>query len=129
MRADPLRKEAGPDGPLRRLLINYHEAFSTQVSYAVSCNGLHTVQRRCCPWLLMTQDRVGADVLPLTHEFLAIMLGARRASVTEVLRPLQEHGLIRNRRGTIVVVDCSGLEAASCECYQIVRDEFSRLFG
>jgi CRP-like cAMP-binding protein len=129
MRADAFRREVGQDGPLRKLLIHYHEAFSTQVSYAVACNGLHTVQKRCCRWLLMTHDRVGADELPLTHEFLGIMLGVRRASVTDVLRPLQERGLIRCRRGKIVVMDRAGLEAESCECYLVVQDEFARLFS
>jgi CRP-like cAMP-binding protein len=129
MRADAFRREVGQDGPLRRLLVLYHEAFSTQVSYAVACNGFHTVQKRCCRWLLMTHDRAGADELPLTHEFLAIMLGVRRPSVTEVLRPLQERGLIRNRRAKPLIADRAGLKAESCECHRIVQDEFARLFG
>jgi CRP-like cAMP-binding protein len=129
MRADILESESKFDGPLRRLLVTYHEAFSMQVSYAVACNGLHLVQKRCCRWLLMTHDRVGSDELPLTHEFLAIMLGVRRASVTEVLKPLQDRGLIENSRGKITLLDRAGLETESCECYGIVRDEFARLFG
>src|SRR5438552_1761748 len=77
MRADVLRKEVKQDGPLQRLLALYHTAFQTQVSYAVACNGLHKIEKRCCRWLLMTQDRVGDDVLPLTHEFLSMMLGVQ----------------------------------------------------
>ncbi len=65
----------------------------------------------------------------LTHEFLAIMLGARRASVTEVLKPLQESGLVRSRRGRIIVLDGAGLEGRACECYQVVHDEYDRLLG
>ncbi len=129
MRAATLTEECGRDGPLRRLLILYNTAFATQVSYSVACNGLHKVEQRCCRWLLMTQDRVGSDVLPLTHEFLSIMLGVQRSSVTEVLHPLQERGLVRNSRGQITVRDRPGLEATSCECYRVVKDEFSRLFG
>lgn len=129
MSAEQLKKECRRDSPLRALLVLYHTAFSTQVAYAVACNGLHKVEQRCCRWLLMTADRVGADELPLTHEFLAIMLGVRRSSVTEVLRPLQNLGLIRNSRGTIKIVDRTGLEARACECYRAVKAEFSRLFG
>src|SRR5262245_32841066 len=92
--AEALKREVGRDGPIRRVLLLYYTAFLAQVSQAVACNGLHPVQQRCCCWLLMTQDRVESDVLPITHEFLAIMLGVRRASVTEVLRPLQAEGLI-----------------------------------
>src|SRR4029079_10033311 len=104
-------------------MVRYNTAFSIQVAYSVACNGLHTVEKRCCRWLLMTQDRVGSHVLPLTHEFLAIMLGVRRASVTDVLRPLEKNGLVRNGRGKIEILDRSGLKAISCECYERVNEE------
>jgi CRP-like cAMP-binding protein len=129
MRADVLKHESRQDGPLRRLMVLYNTAFSTQVSYSVACNGLHKVEKRCCRWLLMTADRMESDTLPLTHEFLAIMLGVRRPSVTEVLQPLQARGLIQNGRGKITIVDRPGLEAAACECYRVVKEEFARLFG
>jgi CRP-like cAMP-binding protein len=129
MEAAAFTKETSRECELRELLVTYHTAFSMQVSYSVACNGLHTVEKRCCRWLLMTQDRVGSNVLPLTHEFLAIMLGVRRASVTEVLRPIQKRGLIRNGRGTIEILDRSGLENLACECYQAVNAEFARLFN
>jgi CRP-like cAMP-binding protein len=127
--AEELRDMAAGDGPLRRRLVLYHDAYQAQVSYSVACNGLHQVAQRCCRWLLMTHDRAGSDALPLTHEFLAIMLGVRRASVTEVLRPLQERGLIATGRGQITVLDRAGLEAASCECYRRAREEYDRLLG
>jgi len=101
----------------------------TQMSQSVACNGLHRLEPRCCRWLLMSRDRVGSDDLRLTHEFLAVMLGARRASVTEALGPLQEAGLIRSRRGRIVILDGAGLEERSCECYAVVRDAYDRLLG
>lgn len=129
LRADTLGEEAARDGPLRRLLLAYQSAFLCQVSHGVACNGLHSVQQRCCRWLLMTQDRVPNDILPLTHELLAVMLGVRRASVSEVLRPLQEGGLIRSRRGKIAILDRAGLEASCCECYQTLNGEFDRLLG
>src|SRR3954471_18867523 len=94
-----LQEEATKDGPLKDLLTKYSAAFMAQVSQSVACNGLHRLEQRCCRWLLMTRDRVGSDALPLTQEFLGMMLGSRRASVTEVLRPLQEAGLVRSHRG------------------------------
>ena len=122
-----LREEVARSGPFRDLLIDYHAAFMAQVSQSVACNGLHRLEQRCCRWLLMTRDRVGSDDLRLTHEFLAIMLGARRASVTEVLGPLQEAGLVRSHRGRIIIIDRAGLESRACECYRVVRDEYDRL--
>jgi CRP-like cAMP-binding protein len=126
---EALRQGAGPGSPIYRVLVNYMNAYMLQVSQAVACNGLHVVRQRCCRWLLMTQDRVHSDELPLTHEFLAVMLGVRRASVTEVLTPLQEEGLVRSQRGTITILDRKGVEAAACDCYRIVADEYARLLG
>ena len=76
----------------------------------------------------MTHDRVGSDVVPLTHEYLAMMIGTRRASVTDVLIPLRDRGLISYGRGSITVLNRKGLEAAACECYRAVNAEYSRLF-
>ncbi len=129
MDADVLKHEAGPATPLRRVLLLYATAYQTQVSYSVACNGLHTVQQRCCRWLLMTHDRTDSDSMPLTHEFLAIMLGVRRATVSEVLGPLHEKGLVNNSRGAIRVLDREGLERLACECYRKVNEEFARLLG
>ena len=126
IRADELQDEVGRDGPLRRLFLRYSQAFLRQVMQSVACNGLHTVQQRCCRWLLKTHDRMQDGVLPLTHELLAMMLGARRASISEVLAPLHRAGLIRIQRGKITVLDRAGLEAAACECYRTGTDEFER---
>jgi len=127
MKADVFREEAKRDGPLKKILVLYNTFFAMQVSYSVACNGLHKIEQRCCRWLLMTQDRVGSNVLRLTHAYLAIMLGVRRASVTEVLQLLQKRGMIRIRRGSIELLDRSGLEETSCECYRVVNEEFRRL--
>jgi CRP-like cAMP-binding protein len=127
--ARALQEESANDGALKELLGGYHIAFMAQVSQSVACNGLHPLVQRCCRWLLMSRDRVGSDDLRLTHEYLAIMLGARRASVTEALRPLQQAGLIRSHRGWITILDGSGLEERACECYFVVRDEYDRLLG
>ena len=127
--ADEFKREVDRSEKLRRIILDYYTAFSVQVSYSVACNGLHKIEQRCCRWLLMTQDRVGSNDLPLTHEFLAIMLGVRRASVTDVLQPLQKRGLIHNGRGRIEIVDRAGLEKQACECYAATQAAFARLFG
>jgi CRP-like cAMP-binding protein len=127
--AEALQEEATRDSALRRLLILYHTAFFVQVSQAVACNGLHTLHQRCCRWLLMTQDRAHSDVFPMTHELLAEMLGVRRSSVSEVLEPLKEEGLVRYSRGKFTVLDRVGLKAGSCECYRRINEEFQRLFS
>jgi CRP-like cAMP-binding protein len=93
------------------------------------CNRLHSIAQRCARWLLLTHDRVDADQFPLTQQFLAQMLGVRRASVSAVASKLQKAGLIRYSRGVITVLDRPGLEAAACECYRIIEAEYDRLLG
>jgi CRP-like cAMP-binding protein len=127
--ANMLEEAARANHALHHLLLNHHYAFISQITQSVACNGLHSLFQRCCRWLLMTHDRVEADELPLTHEFLSFMLAVRRSGVTETLQTLSERGLISNSRGTITIVDRQGLEAASCECYRIVLDEYQRLLG
>jgi CRP-like cAMP-binding protein len=115
---------------LRRLLLRYAQGYLTQVAQGAACNRLHGIEARCARWLLMTHDRVGgADTFPLKQEFLAVMLGVRRAGVTVAAGALQDAGLIRYRRGSIRVLDRAGLEAASCECYGLVREQYARLLG
>jgi CRP-like cAMP-binding protein len=129
MRAEDFREELRRDGALTDLLRRYNQGLMTQMAYSVACNRLHSVEERMCRWLLMTHDRVGADRYPLTQEFLAQMLGVRRPSVTVVAGVLQKAGLIAYARGWVVILDRAGLEATSCECYRVVRDEFDRLLG
>jgi len=113
--------------PLRGLVQRYAQALFSQVTQQVACNGLHSVEERCSRWMLLTHDRVGGDEFPLTQEFLAQMLGVRRASVTVAAGILQRAGFIRYVRGRVAIVDRDGLENASCECYRIIRSEFDRL--
>jgi CRP-like cAMP-binding protein len=129
MRAQAFRARAAGDGPLHRLLLRYTGAFLTQLAQSVACNGLHSVEQRCCRWLLMTHVRARRDRFPLTHEFLAGMLGVRRASVSEVARGLQRAGLIRYVRGQLAVLDRAGLAAAACECHRVVQSHFDRLLA
>jgi CRP-like cAMP-binding protein len=129
MRADDLRLETKQDSPLRSILVSYQAAFIKQITQSVACNGLHPVPKRCCRWILETHDRVLSDEFPMTHEFLSQMLGVRRVSVTEALKPLETAGLIHKGRGTVTVIDRKGLEVAACECYRSVQDEFDRRLG
>ena len=129
MSVSALAAEILQDRVLRRLLYRYQVAFVAQVMQGVACNGLHSIGQRCCRWLLTTQDRLGSYELEITHEFLAQMLGVRRASVTDVLRPLQEDGLIRAQRGKVTILDPKGLASASCECYRVIRREYQRLLN
>lgn len=125
--AAALRAELKEGRVLRELLNRYYVAFNTQAMQGMACNGLHSVVQRCCRWLLTTQDRLGSPELRITHEFLAQMLGVRRASVTDVLRPLQTEGLITARRGQVTIMDAEGLAASSCECYGLIRRAYERL--
>jgi CRP-like cAMP-binding protein len=129
MSAAALAAELQQGQQLTKLLHRFEAAFNTQVMQGMACNGLHSVEQRCCRWLLTTQDRIGSQELNITHEFLAQMLGVRRASVTEVLRPLQDEGLIRASRGKVVILDSKRLAEASCECYGVIRHEYQRLLG
>ena len=110
-----------------RLLHRYAQAMLNQVSQTAACNRGHEIEQRMCRWLLMTSDRVGADEFDLTQEFLAQMLGVRRPSVTVVAGMLYKAGLISYMRGRIKILDRPRLEAASCECYRLVKEEDERL--
>lgn len=105
---------------LERKLNRYAQEFGLQSSQAAACNRLHGVEQRLARWLLMSQDRLGGDLVPLTQEFLAHMLGTRRASVTVAAGVLQDADLIEYSRGAITIVNRGKLEAATCECYEIM---------
>jgi CRP-like cAMP-binding protein len=125
--ADSLKQAVDASTALRDLLRNYVEALLAQSFQSVACNAVHSVDTRCCRWILSTHDRVGRNTLPLTHEFLAEMLGVQRSSVSIVARTLQSAGLISQSRGVITVTDRAGLEDAACECYGVIRRNFERL--
>lgn len=129
MATDTFKREVGAGGGLPVVLHRYVQAVIVFAAQSSACNALHPVRQRCARWMLLTHDRVGSDEFPLTHEFLSEMLGVRRASVTEVAGSLQREGLIRYGRGRMAVLDRAGLEAASCECYGVIRGEFDRLIG
>jgi CRP-like cAMP-binding protein len=112
---------------VRQLMLNFTEAMMARVLQNVACNAVHSAEERCCRWILSLHDRLDRDTVPLTHEFLADMLGVQRSTVSSITRTLQEAGLIRQGRGLITVINRSGLESASCECYGTVRRNFERL--
>ena len=114
-------------GPFREVVALYAQANLLQIMQGTACNALHDVKQRCCRWLLQTQDRVGASEFLLKHEFLAIMLGVHRPTVTLVMGTLQDCGLITSRYGRIQVLNKRQLQNASCECYEVVRAHFRRL--
>ncbi|MDY7021015.1 MAG: Crp/Fnr family transcriptional regulator [Cyanobacteriota bacterium] len=129
LNGDLLRSEFNRSPSLQRLLLLYTQAFLAQVSQTAACNRFHPVEERLARWLLQSQDFAGSEKLHLTQDFLSSMLGIRRASVTVAARTLQQAGMINYNRGKITIVDRAGLEAATCECYQIVRREYERLLG
>jgi CRP-like cAMP-binding protein len=126
---EAFREEIGRLGKLQALLNLYTQALFTQIAQGNGCNNVHSVEKRCARWLLTTHDRVDSDEFSLTQEFLAQMLGVRRATVTEVARSFQKAGLIVYRRGSIKILKRKDLEGLSCECYKIIRDEYERLLN
>jgi CRP-like cAMP-binding protein len=129
MRARDFRDHLKMSAGLSQIMGLYTQALLTQISQSSACNRMHPAQERCARWLLMTHDRVRRDEFELTHQFLAQMLGVRRATVSEIAGGLQEARVIRYVRGVITVTDRAGLEDHSCECYRIIRDEYLRLLG
>jgi hypothetical protein len=120
-------QESGTPGPFHDVLALYAQANLLQIMQGTACNALHGVKQRCCKWLLQTQDRVGSSEFLLKQEFLAIMLGVRRPTVTLVMRTLQSDGLITAKYGRIRVLKRKELERAACECYEVIGTHFQRL--
>jgi len=120
MPAREFREEVQRHASLRFGLTRYSEALQSQVMQTAACNGRHDLEARLARWLLMAQDRLDSDELPLTHDLLAMMLGVHRPSITIIAGILQRAGLIRYRSGRITILDRLGLEAAACECYGAV---------
>jgi CRP-like cAMP-binding protein len=109
------------------LVGRYAQGLMAQMIQSTACNALHSVQQRCARWLLSTHDRVQKRDFRLSHEFLAVMLGVQRPTVSVVASALQQQGLIRYRHGVVSVTSRRGLEDASCECYRLMRSRFSQL--
>jgi CRP-like cAMP-binding protein len=129
IKRDVLAREVDRDDALRNVLQNYVRLAISRIMQTAACNRLHSLEERCCRWLLISHDSARSDTFPLTHEFLAMMLGAQRAGVSIAASFLQKAGYIRYTRGRITITDRPGLENAACECYSTIRNQLDRLFG
>lgn len=127
MTAAAFREETTHGGPFSAGVLRFTQALFVAVSQSTACNKLHVIEERCARWLLTTHDRVVGDQFPITHEFLALMLGASRPTVSVAAGMLQSAGLIEYSRGKVTIRDRARLEEASCECYRVVKAEFDRL--
>jgi CRP-like cAMP-binding protein len=122
MTVDAFRREIDRRGAFHELMAHFTQALFGFVAQSTACNAIHSVEQRLARWLLMAQDRMGSDEFPLTQDFVAMMLGASRPTVTVVAGTLQKAGLIKYRHGRVTIVDRENLEAASCECYRAATD-------
>jgi CRP-like cAMP-binding protein len=129
MKANLFREEMQRNAFIQETMLHYAHAFFNQVAQIAACNTFHLLEQRCCRWLLMTQDRMQSNDFPLTQEFLAMMLGVRRAGVTDAANALKRDGLINYARGSVTVLDRAGMEKRACECYGVIKREFDRLHG
>jgi CRP-like cAMP-binding protein len=129
MKASLFSQELLQSTSMRTAMLHYAQAFFNQVAQSAACAHFHSLEQRCCRWLLMTHDRMESDEFRLTQEFLAMMLGVRRAGVTVAAGALQRAGLIRYKHGRVTILDRDGLKKLSCECYDIGKREFDRLLG
>jgi CRP-like cAMP-binding protein len=124
-----LKREFDRGEELHKILLLYTEARLSQVCQQVACNAQHTIQERLARWLLLVQDLLSSDELPLTQEFISQMLGVRRSSVTVKAQTLQEAGIIHYTRGKVTILNQEALENTSCECYKVIKAEFHRILG
>ena len=129
MKAALFQKELARSASMRAVMLRYAHALFNQVAQSAACNQFHSIEQRCCRWMLMTHDRMQSDEFLLTQEFLAMMLGVQRTGVSVAAGALQRAGLIEYRRGNVTIVDRRGLIRRSCECYGISKREFDRLLG
>jgi CRP-like cAMP-binding protein len=124
-----LKEEFNRAALVQKLLLRYTQALVTQMTQTAACNRHHSIDQQLCRWLLLTLDRLPSTELIMTQELVAGAFGVRRESISEAAGKLQRAGLIRYRRGHISVFERSGLEAGACECYAVVKKEFSRLLA
>lgn len=127
--SDLFRHLLDTDAHFRNVLNRFLQAYVNMLGQLAACNGMHSIYERCARWLLLTQDRVGSDQIALTHEYVAMMLGARRSGVTIAAATLQQAGFIRYAHGHIMIVNRAGLEEASCECYAVARAQFGPMLA
>lgn len=129
IQADVLRREFYRGGRIQELLLRYGQTYLTQITQSVLCQCFHHLEERLARWLLECRFRTNSNELHLTQEFVAQMIGVRRAGVSGAMSELKERGVIEHTRGAIWIIDQEGLEASACECFQVIRAEFARFFG
>ena len=129
IRAADLKAEFKLGNEMHDLMLRYTQALMTQISQTAVCTRLHPIDQQLCRWLLLSHDRIHADKLVMTHDLISNMLGVRREGITLAAQKLAARKLIRNRRGTMTVIDRDGLEDAACECYGVVKTEYDRILG
>jgi len=127
LRADILRREFARGGPLQYLTLLYTQALMAQMTQTAACNRHHTLDQQLCRWLLLSLDRLSGDKLTMAEQLIANMLGVSLEGVTGALDKLQADGMIRHSLGVIMVLDRLALEGSVCECYRVVKNEFSRM--
>jgi CRP-like cAMP-binding protein len=127
--AEPFLEAFNTDIRVRDVMLRFTQAYIAQLSQNVACNRLHSMEQRMARWLLECRDRLQKDDFSITHEYIAQMLGVRRAGITETAAILQQKDLIKYGRGNLSVVNVHGLEQASCECFAVILDEYARLLG
>jgi CRP-like cAMP-binding protein len=124
-----LKREMAKDDAFREIMQKYARFAFGQLAQTAACNRLHSLEERCCRWLLLAHDSALADNFSLTHEFLAMMLGVRRTGVSIVAHLLKKAGFIEYKRGRVVILDRAGLLDAACECYSSTQMQLEQLFG
>ena len=130
LKANVLRQELQAErSAISRLLLRYTRMLLAMTSQTSACNKLHPLKKQLARWLLTMQDYMRADELLLTHELMALTLGVRRAGVTEAAGDLKDSGLIEYQRGHIYILDRQGIQAVSCECYEVIKDEYDQLYA
>lgn len=127
--AEAFQRSAAPGTALYERSLRYVNYFLQQVARSAACNALHRLEQRCARWLLLTAEEVGRPDFSLTHEYLAEMLGVRRASITDTAAEFSDRGLVKYSRARVHIIDVPGLARAACECYRLVSDEAEKMLA
>ena len=127
--AELLLREFDSNKYVRDVMLKYTQAYIAQLSQNVACNRVHSIEQRLARWMLECRDRLRTDDISITHEFIAQMLGVRRAGISETAATLQARKLIEYGRKSLSIIDAPGLEAVSCGCFRVILDEYDRLLG
>ena len=127
--AETFRASAGPGTALYEQSLRYTSFFLQQIARSAACNALHRLEQRCARWLLLTAEELGRQDFSLTHEYLAEMLGVRRASITDIAAEFSQRGLVRYSRGRVRIMDARALARAACECYRMLSEEAERMLS